>query len=395
MAQLAGDHGDGARGTRFGLLDALRLVAAAAVVAYHFTAYPTPHWGVPVSQVFPDLIRFTGYGALGVQLFFVISGFVILMSAWGRTIPSFVASRIARVYPAYWAAVLLAVLLLTVIWPAGKDIGLQQVLMNLTLLQTGFRVPDIDGVYWTLWTELCFYVLIIGFMRLGITTNRVLVCCAAWPLASAFAVGSDNLLLSSFLMPRFASLFAGGMLLYVIHREGHSVIAWLLLGLNVVLAGNATYRGTFQSIQANIGLELPAVSVWLVVLGIFGTVALLTLTPLRRVSWRWLTAAGALTFPLYLVHEYWGLWVISALYPRLPGRVAVLAAVAFVVVLAWTVHRVVERPYARAFRRSIESGIARMSISDELAEIGRTPASPPTDPGARDDAEPIQSTSRD
>lgn len=349
---------------RFHLLDGLRLFAAAAVVAYHLTAYPTPHWGDPVSQVFPDLPRITGYGALGVQLFFVISGFVILLSAWDRSIPSFVASRIARVYPAYWAAVLLMILLVTVIWPEGKEITLQQVLVNLTMLQTGFQVPDIDGVYWTLWTELCFYVLIAAFMRLGITTNRVLVFCAAWPFASAFAVGTDNLLVSSFLMPRFASLFAGGMLIYVIYREGHSVIAWLLLAVNVVLAGNATYRGTFQSIQTNIGEDLPELSVWLVVLGVYAAVAVVTLTPLRRVSWRWLTTAGALTYPLYLVHEYWGLWIVSMLYPTLPGRVVVAVAFLAVVALAWGVHCLVERPFAQPLRRSLESGIARMSMPD-------------------------------
>lgn len=50
--------------------------------------------------MFPVLSEVTRYGYAGVNLFFVISGFVILMSVWGRTAPQFIASRVSRLYPA-------------------------------------------------------------------------------------------------------------------------------------------------------------------------------------------------------------------------------------------------------------------------------------------------------
>ena len=348
---------------RLYLLDGLRLLAAISVVAFHFTAYQSPQWGVPVTEVFPDLGWVTSYGGFGVQLFFVISGFVILMSAWGRSIPSFVASRIARIYPAYWAAVVLAVLLFRVIWPEGKTVSLQQALMNLTMLQTPFGVDDVDGVYWTLWVELCFYMIIAVFMRIGITATRVLVFCAAWPVLATFAYGSDNVLVISLLMPRHAPLFAGGMLLFLIYREGRSVIAVLLLGINVLIAGNATYQGWFRKVEANSGRDLPDASAWLVILACFGLVALVTLTRLRRISWRWLTPLGLLTYPLYVTHQYWGLWLVDLLYPALPGRAVVAIALVATLGLAWLVHRLVERPFATVFRRSIQTGIERMTLS--------------------------------
>lgn len=91
---------------RFFLLDLLRLGAALAVVAYHWTARSHRYWGRPPTEEFQFVSKLSGYGALGVQLFFIISGFVILMSAQGRSVGQFVASRVARLFPAYWVAVL-------------------------------------------------------------------------------------------------------------------------------------------------------------------------------------------------------------------------------------------------------------------------------------------------
>ena len=79
---------DATKGQRLRVLDGLRLVAALAVVLHHFcgmdVASPT-HWGTSARELFPGLFYVGHYGRFGVQLFFLISGFVICMSAWGRT----------------------------------------------------------------------------------------------------------------------------------------------------------------------------------------------------------------------------------------------------------------------------------------------------------------------
>lgn len=103
---------------RFKLLDGLRLLAAVAVMAYHYIGKQHGYWGEPVDEKFTFLSEYASYGALGVQLFFIVSGFVILMSAWGRTLPQFVASRVSRLYPAYWVSVLaVAVLFIGITHP--------------------------------------------------------------------------------------------------------------------------------------------------------------------------------------------------------------------------------------------------------------------------------------
>ncbi|HMO10961.1 MAG TPA: acyltransferase family protein [Actinotalea sp.] len=160
-------------------LDGLRFLAAAGVVLYHFTAR-APQWGEPAGERFPVVGEVSVYFSLAPQLFFVISGFVILWSAWGRSVPQVVASRVARLYPAYWAALALTAVLLLVVWP-GWRITPGQVAVNATLLQSAVGVSHVDGVYWTLWAELRYYLLVVALVAVGLTRRRVLAFAALWP----------------------------------------------------------------------------------------------------------------------------------------------------------------------------------------------------------------------
>jgi peptidoglycan/LPS O-acetylase OafA/YrhL len=339
------------------LLDGLRFLAALAVVGYHFTALTTKVWGMPTLAAFPHLHEVTRYGYLGVDLFFFISGFVILMTAWGRELPAYVGSRVARLFPGYWAGVLLTgALLLATSGVAGKHVTVPQVVTNLTMLHESHGVSHVDGVYWTLWVELRFYLLVGLLMLVGITRQRVLAFASLWPVAAALAVTTDQAFLSALLLGHWAPYFAAGMLLYVVHREGWSPLLAGLVGLQVVLAMTraADYA---QIIERKAGGEAKSLVAMAAVLACFAAVALVTTTRLQHVRWRLATTLGLLTYPLYLVHEYWGLFVISQLAGSLPRPVVLVVAVLFVLGLAWLVNRLVERPLAPTVRRWVEQGL--------------------------------------
>jgi peptidoglycan/LPS O-acetylase OafA/YrhL len=97
------------------------------------------------------------------------------------------------------------------------------------------------------------------------------------------------------------------------------------------------------------------------VVGCFVAVAALSLTPLRRIDWPVLTTLGALTYPLYLVHEYWGWWVIHLLHDTVPTMVALGAASAASLALAWAVHHGVERRLNPPMRRWIEARLTQVA----------------------------------
>jgi peptidoglycan/LPS O-acetylase OafA/YrhL len=351
----------GTRPGRLGALDALRFVAALSVVAFHFTGITVAWPGRAPGEV-DGLGRWAAYGAMGVPLFFVISGFVVLMTAWGRDVPHFVASRVGRLFPAYWAAVLLAMVFAFAIWPAGsiqdgRGPSKVDALVNLSMLQGAFGVPDLDGAFWTLWTEARFYVLLAVFILVGITRRRVLAFAALWPVVGALVARLDEPLFSTLLISDYSPYFAGGMLLYLIYRDGHDLVTWLLVGLQAVFALRFALGYYPGALTVATGWPVSKAMVTLISLACFGLVALVTLTRLNTRAARWMTFLGALTYPVYLVHEKIGFFVIHITRNHVSPWVALGAAVVAALSVATALHYAVERRWGSRLRAATLHGL--------------------------------------
>lgn len=348
---------------RLAALDALRFLAAAAVVLYHFTGRTSSAWGPDQAEQLDGVGRWTSYGSLGPELFFVISGFVILMTAWGRPTAQVVASRVGRLYPAYWVAVLSAGLLLLVLWPQGKAITPHQVLVNLTMLQPALGVEHVDGVYWTLWTELRFYLLLGVFSLVGITRRRVLGVALAWPWVALLAERSGSDALGTLLISDYAPLFAAGMALFVLLQDRaagtRAVLPWAAVATSTGLAVALVVPSRVAVLERTTGYTPSPTLLGLAVVGCVVAVAVAVLTRVSRWQYGGLVTLGALTYPLYLMHQYWGLAVIRALADRVPAAVALTAALVVVTALAWAVHRFVEVPCGPWLRRSTLAALER------------------------------------
>lgn len=303
------------------------------------------------------------YGVFGVDLFFVISGFVILMTAWQRPINDFVASRIARLYPAYWVCVVVTALVLFL--DGARWFRASDVLINLTMLQEAFGVQHIDGVYWTLWVEMRFYALMAVFILVGITERRLLAFAISWPIVAAVAEKTHLDFLAYVLVWQHAALFAGGMIIFLIGRSGHSLLRWLALGFTVLMAFATSTPEAAERILGTTGSGVPSVAAVGAVFLCFAAVAAVTLTPLRRVQWRWLTLAGALTYPIYLLHEQIG-WVVIRHTQQLGWIPAALLAGITAVVLAAAVHFLVERRGGKALRGALRRELSRRPREDDV-----------------------------
>jgi peptidoglycan/LPS O-acetylase OafA/YrhL len=340
---------------RFALLDGLRLGAALAVVAFHFTARETDAWDTPIRAQAPAVFDVTKYGVFGVDLFFVISGFVILMTAWHRPIRDFVSSRISRLYPAYWVCVLLTAAVLLV--DGARWFRASDVLINLSMLQEAFGVQHIDGVYWTLWVEMRFYALVGVFVLVGMTERRIIAFAVGWPVVAAIAHKTHLDFVAYVLVWQHAALFASGMLVYLISRQGHSLLRWLALGFVALMSFATSVPEAASRILGTTGAGVPSVAAIAAVALSIAVVAAVTITPLRRVRWRWLTVAGALTYPLYLVHEQIG-WVVIRHTQQLGWVTATTIATAVAIALAAAVHFGVERRLSKAIRAALSRDLA-------------------------------------
>ena len=67
--------------------------------------------------------------------------------------------RFSRLYPVYWAAVLITFCVMALFGFPEQEISVFDALVNLTMVQSAMNVPNVDSVYWTLWVEVQFYVL--------------------------------------------------------------------------------------------------------------------------------------------------------------------------------------------------------------------------------------------
>ena len=134
-------------------LDSIRGLSAIAVLTYHYFFRYNEIYGHPSIAT-----SWSYFGSYGVQLFFMVSGFVIYWSIGSIKRPlDFVISRFSRLYPVYWCAVVFTFTLVYYFGLPGREVSFFQALVNLTMLQSYLKVPSVDGVYWTLAVEITFY----------------------------------------------------------------------------------------------------------------------------------------------------------------------------------------------------------------------------------------------
>jgi peptidoglycan/LPS O-acetylase OafA/YrhL len=317
-------------------LDALRGIATVLVMLFHYT--------VRYQQLFGDAapaLRFT-QGGLGVQLFFGISGFVILMTLQRcSTAGQFVLARFSRLYPTYWVAVLFTFTVLSLFPLNGRTVTWPQLLTNLTMLQEFVHVPSVDGVYWSLAVELAFYAMALAAFVTGQLSrgHRLLV---AW-LALAMVVSATcaaltrpmPTLATELLLLPFAPFFAIGAAAYMDFASRRLSRATLVVFAMAPLAA-ALNGGPSEALMA---------------LGMDTLFALLVRRQAGFLDQRLLVALGTISYPLYLVHQNLGYVVMRALRAEGWGYgLAIGAATALSMAVAAGLTFSVERPAMRALR---------------------------------------------
>ncbi|MEV6672206.1 acyltransferase [Streptomyces sp. NPDC051162] len=364
---------EGKPGSRLRALDGLRLIAALMVALYHYGGRDgdvSRAWGSSPRHEFPTLSGVFAYGCLGVEIFFVISGFVICMSGWGRPLRSFFASRVARLYPAYWTAIALVTLVFALPWVAYRTVSPSDFLVNLTMLQQPAGAQRVLGVCWTLWAEVRFYALFALFVVLpGATRRRVVLFCAVWTLATVVTTASHVEVLRVVVMPEYSSFFIGGIGLYLIHRYGHDAAAWGIVGVSFLIGQHYAVAGLWHPPNPHYFSYRSAYAIIAVVAVGYAAVALIALGKAHWADWRWLTVAGALTYPFYLVHEHLGWVAIGVLHRKLgvPAYGTFALTIGLMLGLAWVLNRWVERRFTPALRRSLLRGASGLPESGGAA----------------------------
>ncbi len=321
-------------GARLLALDALRGLAALYVVAYHYTyrfeeLYKHPG---PLPFLIPS-------GELAVYLFFIISGFVIYMTLEKtRKWQDFVVSRVSRIYPAYWVAILLTFTLTNLVGLPGRTFGVEVALKNITMIHGLFGVPHIDGAYWSLEIEICFYfcmlmLFISGALKYPRATMLVwmLLSLPGPALLSPLPPAIGVFIRKVFLL-RYIAWFCAGIVFYRWWKAGKFPRGdWFVFALlPLCVLTNETYNKKPALVCSVLFCLL---FVWVVT----GKAKILETRPL--------TFLGGISYSLYLVHQNVGFVIMRELKPlQQHPIVGIIAAVAISFALAWALNRFIEKP---------------------------------------------------
>lgn len=294
-------------------IQALRGFAALNVVFFHALGTSIAHGDAPAF-----LLPLAGWGASGVDVFFVISGFIMAHTQEGRkrSWQGFALNRIARITPLYWIITALALARIATTDPLYIASSLGFVSMHL-----GFEHPVLS-VGWTLEYEMLFYALFAAGIAIGA------------PIL--FAVTMITALAITGVIDWVALEFCMGMGCYLAYRHfrdrENNVWIW------VHLTGWALL---FLSVAGDAGLH--RVLLW----GVPSSIIVLSALLIPQTKNRLLSALGHASYGIYLIH----LFVLSALFRIFDGPVVIALSVIATAVIGYGVWRFVEMPVTATVSR--------------------------------------------
>jgi peptidoglycan/LPS O-acetylase OafA/YrhL len=354
-----------------GWLQGLRGVACILVVLTHarYFMLDTPLWPLANGWLMP--------GAMGVDLFFVISGFIMVVTTAGARAGggagAFLLKRFTRIWPPY--------ALMTVAWvclfaggPAafGSAGAMKQILASLAFLPVNPRVPLYFATTlplgWTLLFEAYFYLvfavsMLFGRLRWAALAGWIVYSVIVFPMARrglnldasldlGYRFGYAALLTSPMVLEFLAGAVAAAVYLSPL-RLGSRRLCWNLLFLAVAVS--------LWSVYAHFDFHGPlkwGCAAFLIVLAC--AIAGKTVDIVMPQVLLWL---GTISFSLYLTHTatqqlLQGWFRAHGLDTHDWGFIFLTTCVA--VVVAWVFHELVEVRLCRRFRQLVESSLAAL-----------------------------------
>jgi len=288
-------------------VESLRAIAALMVAIFHFSSHF--EWET-------DTTTFFTYGAQGVELFYLISGFIITYSLYHSTYSisnyfRYLAKRLIRLLPPYYLTIFLIVMvgfcMHTFLWGIPYDFHFRQIAVNALFLGDVF--PEygwINPIFATLEVELQFYIIIaLLFPLFKKWTWAILPISSLLLLGGILTPTYDTVL-------RNAPFFVSGIALFYIMENPKNSWAWI--SLSFAISALATYYLIIDLIPI-----------------ILGTLYI-AFVPSTTKFLNW---SGKISYSYYLTHGLTGMWFLFFTKDYEFAQNNRLLMIFFAVIIAW------------------------------------------------------------
>lgn len=369
-------------GQRIEILDGFRFLAILSVILYHYYSLYTPPFSTTSAYPYGSRFNYFTYGYLGVQFFFMISGFVIAYTLTTTSVMGeFWKKRFIRLFPAMFIC---SLIVLIVFRTLDKDYffprchSIVNFFYSLTFVNLAF--PDqilkhfgitgttISGSHWSLWPEVQFYLFasllyfsnpqkfftrfFFSSVALYVFTKLIhFLALGGMPETHAFYGVLKNVfkLCMIFSYSILVIWFLAGVVfyrLYIGHRDKLTLFAFALIPILQWWECD-----NYKILSAALLMDL------LFLLLIFYPQ---TLKPLR---WKFITAIGMSSYSLYLIHENIGLFMINKLGPYFGDFSFLFPLLVLLLFIGFSLllYTYFEKPLVKRFKKSIKKPVSVVS----------------------------------
>lgn len=320
-------------------IEAMRAIAALMVLLFHFITHNNNGADFLISN--ESVRNWSAFGAQGVEMFYIISGFVMTLSLsrknyqwsdFGR----YLLKRALRILPLYWSAVLATVTISFVLWGIMPEV--KTLLTNLFFLAEVFNDTEwLNLVFGTLGIEVQFYLLlglIFPILRYNVFLKYAVL--VGWLLLGYLTIDSYTVLAC-------APYFIIGILLY----DLQSKFQWADVALFVGILAALFWIKWYDDI-AIIGITM---------------ILFVVIQP----TWKPLTWIGEFSYSIYLTHGIFGGWLLyfatSDAYGGMHSPWLILVAAIFSLLGAYAFYRIIEKPSIR-WSKSVSIKTRSKSFND-------------------------------